>query len=502
MSRRLLTAVAGVLAVAVVAAASVAVLRGRQLDRTREQLDQARSRVDDLRGRIDELEQRLAGDGGGGDGSQPDDALGDLLGEDAGELLDSLGGEVPGAACLTRAASGGLGSLFGGDEAPSEPQALVDHIAAEVEDIRQLQLERNVDAELLTPEQTGRRVTELFLDDYSAADARTEGMLLAALGVVEPDTDLRETVRQLLEGQVAGFYVPETGELVVAQPAGEEISPTDRITLAHEIDHALTDQVLGLPGDGDDDPDPDAQLAATAVVEGDASLVMNRWALANLSLLEQLGMATDPAVMAAEQQLEGVPHYLVEELTFPYLDGMGFVCEVFRRGGWPAVNDLYGDPPESTAQVMFPDRHAADEQPADPPTQTAPPGWDRRDRDTFGAARLSWLFEAPGDATGRALSDPDGRARAWAGGAATVWERSGSAAAVGLSFVARGDADPGLCASVTAWYAAAFPDATRESDAGATTFDGDRQNAVVSCPGTTVRVGIGPDPDSAAAIAG
>lgn len=498
MRTRVLAVVVGVLVVALVAVTTVAVLRTRDLRQARERVTELTAQVGDLEEQVSELRT-----------PEPDEAateedpapLEDLPGGDGG-LLGSLGGEVPGAACLTQEMTGGgLDSLFGsGDQAPDEPQALVDHIAAEVEEIRQLRLGADVDAELLPAEQMAERLAELSLEDYPPRQAETDRRLLVSLGVLSPDTDLRALLRGLLGAQVAGFYVPETDELVVRTAGGDGLGAVDQIVLAHELEHALADQALGIPDPEPRPADSDGQLAALAVVEGDASLVMNLWALRNLSLADQLGLAFDPTLLTAQEGVEEAPHFLAAQLLFPYLDGLGFVCEVFRDGGWGAVDRLYEDPPESSAQVMEPERYLADDEPDAAQSLSAPGGWRERTTDTFGAAPLAWLFEAPGDVPDRALSEPERRARVWAGGRVTVWERD-AATAVGMSLVDGGGGPP-LCTSVRDWYAAAFPAAEQDGEGPTTSFDGSDQDAVLRCGEGTVALGIAPDLETARSVAG
>ena len=69
--------------------------------------------------------------------------------------------------------------------------------------------------------------------------------------------------------------------------------------------------------------------------------------------------------------------------------------------------------------------------------------------------------------------------------------------------VALSQADDGpLCDAVTTWYERAFPDAgdapTRRDER--LVREGDDQTAVVICGGDEVRLGIGPDVDTARAL--
>ncbi|MGH2828563.1 MAG: hypothetical protein ACRDKF_16500 [Actinomycetota bacterium] len=458
-------------------------------------------RTNDLEDRLDEQTQPQPE--GSEDPANPlDDLLGDL-GGGGGDLFGGTNTDL--LECLTGVASGpgglfgggeGLGDLFGGggssDESAS-PAKLVKTISKQVEKVRKLRFEKPVDADFLLPRELQRRVGELFLEDYSKRDASLEARVLGTLGAIPRHTDLFSTRKSLLEGQVAGFYVPETEELVVL--SGKTVGPLEKTTLAHELEHALADQKLGLGVDEESDPKTaDKDLARLAVVEGDATLTMQRWALAHLSLGDQLGMlGGSPQLQESQEQLESMPHYLRQELSFPYLDGMNLVCDRYKRGGWAAVDKAYDAPPASTDQVLFPERYDPKAEPVDPrdPGTLSEP-WSRELSGSIGAAELKWLFEAPGGDTSKALADPLKAVAAWAGGDVDLWT-DGDQSALGISLVQRAVATD-LCDSVTQWYSASFDDDNESREGGAALVaEGGVQDAVITCSGDEVRIGIGPD---------
>jgi hypothetical protein len=519
----MLPVAASIALVALLVTSAGLVVQTRRAAEAEERAEELVREVDDLRAEVRALEDELAAsgrDGGdddgfgglldgllGGEAGGLDDLLGGLLGGEADGLdglLDGLlGGTsgVPGAACVTPT-DGGFGDLLGGllggsASLPDDPDALVDVIADQVAELRELAWEEEVEVAFLDDAALRARLGELLAEDEDPDADDAERRLLEALGAVPPGTDLTRLRRDLLDEQVAGFYSPETGELVVRVPDDGRIRPIDRITVAHELEHALADQALGLPdldGFGDD---ADAALAALAVVEGDATLLMNLWALEHVSVTDQLGAAFGGDLAAAQASLAAVPPYLQRELLFAYTDGLDLICDRYLEGGWGAVDAAYADLPTTTAEVLFGEEA---HRPSATATFAAPSGYEEVHASTFGAAPLSWLFEAPGGEERRAIDRPRERAAVWAGGRAQVWA-DGDATAVGVALL-DGGSGPALCTSVGEWYEAAFPEADAQRREGATVFEGVEQTAILRCEADDVLLVTAPDLPTATRIVG
>jgi hypothetical protein len=328
-------------------------------------------------------------------------------------------------------------------------------IAREVERLRRLRFRALPRPHYVRQQEMNRRIRAEFAR-APGRNLEASQRALTALGAIPPGTDLKQLAGDELASQVAGYYDPRTRELVVLSDAEKSLNAFERVTLSHELEHALADQRLGLPGDPDATAPPqggeDANTAQTALVEGDATLLMEAFAAGNLSPGDALGVLGSIGSAGSSGSL---PHYLEASETFPYLDGEGFVCHLYKRGGWAAVDGAYRRPPVSTAQILFPARYDRNERPVAPPPPASPgPGWKRSYTSAVGAADLLWLFEAPGDRTGKALSQPRARAGAWAGGRGVVWTK-GRRSAFTMALVERRGARPRLCASMRAWAKAA-----------------------------------------------
>lgn len=413
-------------------------------------------------------------------------------GDEGGGLLDSLlGGDVQQLAqCMAPSGASDTEPL------PEDVGTAIDVIAEQVAADRELAFTSPVEPELLEPSAMRARVEEMTREDYDDRTATTDARLLAALGVLDADVDLQALTLELLGEQVAGFYDPDTGELTAI--ASDGLDPVAQITLAHELDHALTDQAIGLPDLDGPAGRGDERSAALAVVEGDASLLMQRWAARHLGLGELLSLGT--GAVAPTDSLDAAPWLLQQDLVFPYTAGLAFVCEQFVDGGWGAVDALYEDLPRTTAQVLWPERYERGEVAVDVDAPHLPSDdWEPLREDQLGATDLLWLLQAPGDDRGQALDRPEERARAWAGGRLAVTGRDGDTA-VGLVLAEHRDAPEPLCESVRTWYERSSDDDRMVTEGARTTWTGPDQSAVLQCPQDRVRLGIGPDVSTAAAV--
>ncbi len=194
---------------------------------------------------------------------------------------------------------------------------------------------------------------------------------LAALGLLPAGLDLKKTYLDLLGEQIGAFYDQHSAELFTfsGQPLD---NGQNRVILAHELTHALEDQHfqlarLPLETKGNDD----RALAASALVEGDATLVMSSYMLGDLSA-SSLKDTLAGSFSTDMRQIASAPRYLRETLLFPYLRGQEFCQALYQTGGWNALAEAFRHPPESTAEILHPERFLA--HPDHPSTTIQLPG--------------------------------------------------------------------------------------------------------------------------------
>jgi hypothetical protein len=278
--------------------------------------------------------------------------------------------------------------------------AAADEIARQVAGLRGLQLKAPLQRGVLTRDEIGAKLKDRIGKEYTPEEVRTEARVLKRLGLLPADVDYEKLLLDLLMEQVAGFYDPFAGKLYIADWLPLEMQ---RPALAHEIEHALQDQHFDLKKFATPiKDDGDRQLGHSALVEGDATAVMLEFQAQSLGLppdqlpelIAQMGKQLLSGSFGNTPQFDKAPPFVRETLMFPYLTGLLFVESVRRSSPWSKVDEIFKSPPESTEQVMHPDKYAAHEHPTKiTPAPIAALGARKEvRRDVFGELVMKILF--------------------------------------------------------------------------------------------------------------
>ena len=231
------------------------------------------------------------------------------------------------------------------------------------------------------------------------------------LGIIPADSDLFADYASLLDAQVLGAYDAETEEFVVLQVSGS-FGPSEEFTYAHEYIHRLQDALFGLDQISERLKDnSDASLAFTALVEGDAVTSQQIYALQNMTA-QQLAQVVSEA-QAALAETPDVPYILQRTLEFPYAEGARFVDRLRISNGVTAVDAAFARPPESTEQILHPEKYFSRELPVvvEIPDSVFGPGWEIIDTDVMGELMVKTWMEAIGAGT----ADSTTAAAGWGG---------------------------------------------------------------------------------------
>lgn len=222
-----------------------------------------------------------------------------------------------------------------------------------------------VRAGLMTRERLLDLVRKRIAEDSPPEEIRREATLLKMLGLLPAGADYEALIHRLLGEAVAGIYDTKDRSLYVLA----DLDPAEaELTLWHEIVHALQDQNYSI-GDRHDalDDDGDRQIALRSVCEGDATITGALLASGLDASRIDILLPRDPGALRAMLALpagpDAVPEALLRVLAFPYVEGTLFVRDRMEPGSLPSIGALFRKPPQSTEQVMHPERYARGDAP-------------------------------------------------------------------------------------------------------------------------------------------
>jgi hypothetical protein len=402
---------------------------------------------------------------------------------------------------------GGRHSKSGGNRASATLTALESNlllIEGRVEKIRGLDFNRRPLPVLVDPGDVKRQGLAELDQQVTPAEQSADDELLKLLGLIPASSNLRTIQSAVFEDQVAGFYDPQTKRLALVRNAGAQDESIGEITLAHELTHALDDQRFGLR---DEPPGTDDRSTAySALVEGDATSVMTRYATQYMTGSNLLGALLASSTSGGPP----LPPYIQASLEFPYLEGQRFVDTLFRDGAhtWKVVNGAFKfRPPVSTQQILHPLDYIRNIRPQPIALRVRPllgRGWRRAAASSLGEFDTRELVQL-GIGTDRAADV----AAAWRGGVYQLWRRGplpspGCAAPCRQrdSLVLAWRTAPGpqtqtFAAAVSAYVVRAL--GGRAHGQGAWTLPG--STAALSTQGSTTVLALAPDQPLATALA-
>jgi hypothetical protein len=379
--------------------------------------------------------------------------------------------------------------------APAATTPEIRAVQRAVAELRDLQFERRVPVTVESPAKLAKRLLGALAEETDEDRLRRQGRAMELLGELPPGTDLPRLLNRVQAESVLGFYLPgrppDKGRLYVRSSRG--LDPYAKIILAHELTHAVTDQRHDLTR-------ADRLAAATAredelaaysaLVEGDATLTMQRYLAQRLTPAEQ----ANAGLVAASERTpvrDAAPAVIRESLLFPYQEGLRFVGTLYRQGGWAAVDRAYRDPPTSTEQLLHPERYLRDRdrpQPVGVPDLRASlgGGWRPGVELSFGELDARLLLQGE-----LAVATAQRAAAGWDGGRVRTFQRGRSTALVLRTVWDSGTEATQFCGAMRGWATARFgPAAPTGTTLG---WSGAGQHTTLRCRGPRVAWLSAPD---------
>jgi len=330
-----------------------------------------------------------------------------------------------------------VGHAQTGTAVPARNAAIVSTTAAvlkETSELRQLSILKEVKSGAQSRDEIQRMIIKNLDADTTPAEMHAAEVLLKAFGLAPKEFEYRSFLIKLLTEQVAGYYDPKAQQFYLADWIELE---GQKPVMAHELTHALQDQHFNLKRfEKWPKGESDSELAAHALIEGDATLAMTLYMKRNplvaLAFMRAIG-TQDIAI----EQFKQAPRALRESLLFPYEEGSAWATQLYQRGGWEMVSEAFSKLPQSTEQILHAEKYFAYEAPQ---KLTLPdfkavlgPTWKRIDSDVNG----EWGFYLILDEFLNDTTESKSAAAGWGGDRFAIYET--------------GQPDEVFVAQLTAW---------------------------------------------------
>jgi hypothetical protein len=285
----------------------------------------------------------------------------------------------------TRAQQGTAAAVAPTNAKSAAVMAATSEVLKETSEIRELPILRPVKSGAQSRAEIERMIIKNMNEETKPEETRASELALKKLGLVPQDFQFRPFIIQLLTEQVAGYYDPKAQQFYLADWIDLD---GQKPVMAHELTHALQDQHFNLRRfEKWPKGDSDAEMAAHALIEGDATLAMIRYVTRDLQRAVAFAKSMGTGDSSSEQ-IEKAPRAIRESLLFPYDQGSQWVTGLYKRGGWPLVSKAFTDLPQSTEQVLHADKYFAREAPIKVELAdihaTLGAGWKRIDYDVNG----------------------------------------------------------------------------------------------------------------------
>jgi hypothetical protein len=263
--------------------------------------------------------------------------------------------------------------------------AATDAVLRETSEIRQLAILRPVKSGAQSRAEIERMIIKNMDEDTTPEEMHASELALKKLGLVPASFEMRPFIIKLLTEQVAGYYDPKAQQFYLADWIDLE---GQEPVMAHELTHALQDQHFNLRRfDKWPKGDSDAELAAHALIEGDATLTMIRYMWSDIKRAMAFAKSMENEKSSSEQ-IDSAPRSLRETLLFPYEQGTEWCTAVYGRGGWARISQAFTELPQSTEQILHTEKYFQHEAPVKVEMADASrllgPNWKRIDYDVNG----------------------------------------------------------------------------------------------------------------------
>lgn len=186
------------------------------------------------------------------------------------------------------------------------------------------------------------------------------GLFGQAFDFAPANFDFEALLQALRSEPTAALYQPVSGEMLLIEQ-DDTLTAVAQLKYVRQLLYLVQDQNFGLDNLASDELSLDAALALAALSEGEATVVQENFLAARY-------LPLDPAVIPETwgidtAALADAPAAIANRLLFPYEFGDEFARFVYEAGSYPALDEVWANPPQSTEQILHPEKFVADEGP-------------------------------------------------------------------------------------------------------------------------------------------
>ncbi len=271
---------------------------------------------------------------------------------------------------------------------------------------------------------------------------RANEMAMKAFGLLPRDFNLKEALAQVYSEEIAAFYDPKTKTMhLIEEPKKPESKKKpgllerlfgkddafdkdeNKTVIAHELTHALADQHYDLDAlQKAVKKDDDRSMALTALIEGEATLTMLGAGMDDWDGSETVKLPAENLdwtfkmlapflpFMGGGTSLRKAPPIISESMIFPYFKGAVFCAKLVNQGGWKSIDGAYRSLPQSTEQIIHPEKFlASPDRPMAIDLGALKPGaeWKELGRNVLGEMQMAILLRKHDGAAAAAGWDGD-----------------------------------------------------------------------------------------------
>lgn len=255
----------------------------------------------------------------------------------------------------------------------------VQALKREISSIRGLSFHSEVRIEAKNKEAMVRQFEAGLNRQYGERGLGNLSLFYKKIGLLPRDLDLKSSLLDFYGANAVGFYDSLKKKLVLRYDVGRAFIPGpvrvisgtsdlgERV-LVHELTHALQDQNFSLNRRLRESFNGDRVLAFRAVAEGDATLAEFGYLFGGMNegFASYANHRLRGKIKQTRANLSDVPRFIADRFLFQYFSGTSFVSLLLDEYGWDGINHLYASPPQSTEQVLHPEKYLYE---PDPPTR-------------------------------------------------------------------------------------------------------------------------------------